>query len=131
MAVRVNQSVVVYQQDLNAAKRLLQRIYTEEDMSLPKVVFGTDMLPIPTCFKNPQHPFTMKLMDMINSTMVAATTYTIVAEWRFNPGQVDNLAPNDQRITALRQKLSTEIANIPLVTDLRQNRMKIIFNRQN
>ena len=119
-------AVIVQRHDLDAAWRLLQRIYTQKEKSLPMIVFGTTLPPIPKYFEDLQHPYSMGLVDIINDAMVLATTYTIVTEWQFNPDQVDNLAQDDPRITALRQKLSNEIAKISLVADLRNQRVQKI-----
>jgi hypothetical protein len=120
--------VTVRHSDLEAAWQLLQRIHTPKELSLPMVVFGTDVPPIPTCFGNPQDPFTQNLLNMINQTMVAVTAFTIATEWQLTSEEVDNLMEESPRISALRQRLLSEITEIPVIQELRNMRIQMIVN---
>jgi hypothetical protein len=119
------------QANLDASWRLLQRMFPGNEKDLPNLIFWTNQPPIPTQFRDAQHPFTQDLVALLNQNMVGIATCATVGEWHLEPAQVDRLDVQDPRITALKQRVLNEIAQMPSVQQLRADRMQIITQRNN
>jgi len=103
----------VQQDNLDASWRLLGRMFTDNEKALPNLIFGTTQPPIPSEFRNPQHPFTQRLLGVLNDTMVGFTTYVTVKGWGLDPNTVDQLQVDDPRVVSLKARVKEEIAKIP------------------
>ncbi len=119
-------SITVRGTDLQAAQRLLQRMYDQNQRSLPMMVFGSESGPIPAHFQDEHHPLTHELVAQIDETMRAVTTFVAVSEWHLPPDQVETLDVADERVVALRKRLTQEIARIPNVAQLRAERTALM-----
>ncbi len=124
-------TVTVRGTDLKAAQRLLERMYDQNQRSLPMMVFGSESGFIPAHFQDQHHPLTHELVAQIDERMRAVTTVMAVSEWHLPPDQVETLDIADARVVALRSRLATEIARIPDVAQLRAERAALMnFVRQ-
>lgn len=118
----------VQQADLDAASRLLNKMYSGKNFrSLPMWVFGTDELPRPGFFRDPGHSATLEITAMINKTLTFATAHAAACEWHLNSQEIDQLQIEDPRVETLRKKLPDLIGELDPVKKLRADRFQVLL----
>lgn len=117
--------IYIDQVDIDASWGLLQRMYPQ-NRSLSTIIFGTDLLPMPSHLHDFDHPETRKLTSIINQKLLLVTSLTAVGQWRLKPDQVDRLDVQDPRVVGLRKKLYMEILLIPEIQRLSEKRIQLL-----
>ncbi len=118
-------SLIVHQDSLDASRRLLQRMFPEDESKLQNLVFGTTEPPRLLTLQDPQHPLTKCLVSMLKIDTVAIATIYTVGELHLDPDQVDQLQVQDPRIVRLKQNILNQISNMPIIQDLRAERLRV------
>jgi len=123
--VPTNSGVLLRGEDIDAASRLLERMFPGRQGTLAMFVFGTNRVPLPESFFDPNkaEPWLKKVVSDLAIVLAKENVYT----WGLTGSKVDQLdVVKDPRITEIRKKLESALSAMPWVQELRQKRIDII-----